>query len=529
MAPPGFAFIPRNLSKDRKQQGTSAQVPSSHRFEPTLAIEREPAYPGPSVIGKGKGKAPEPTPSAKPVYNEKDISILVVLAFSDHALWIDSDLRRKTEESLQNEEHDAGFLPLNYLMRRAFVRENLGQEHMPTEANVVKAIRTYAGDMLDVRMLVSAPSSSAWYPSWKTERNSVGGYEVRRKDWPTLLDNATREFTRGQWDDRTIYMENIPPQYHTIPGIIRFTQELLSQCPGLQTPIPIQNVTLPPHHLDKSEDRPKCKGFALVTLSNAESCRAFLETWPWKRSIQSSKSDDFGVAEDSLETKEASKFGFRTLPKAHWDKLNEEYLAYRQKLIEELADANEFPDIKAGSDVRSTPCEVLEDSIPVPPKNMTTMSSPYPFGCLVFARNLHLETNKTTLRALFSAAFKSPLDPAGIDYVDFNKGMDSCYLRLASPEHACALVDYFFGQAIMQSHGLDDMGKNPATSQKAIIMEIIAGKKEEVYWEKVPEKVRRQAVEKAVKGLRGNEPSVPARNMQEHSEENGPRKKRKCG
>ncbi|KAG0703841.1 hypothetical protein DFH29DRAFT_771158, partial [Suillus ampliporus] len=492
-----FAFIPRNVSKDRKQQGNSAHVPSSNSFEPIPAIEREPAYPGPSVIDKGKGKAPEPTPSAKPLYNEKDISILVVLAFSDYALWVDSDLRRKTEESLQSEEHDAGFLPLSFLMRRAFVRENLGQENMPTEANVVKAIRTYAGDVLEVRMLVSAPSASAWYPSWKPERNSVGGYEVRRKDWSTLLDNVTREFNRGQWDERTVYMENIPPQYHTIPGIIRFTQGLLSRCPVSSTLIPIQNVTLPPHHLDKPEDRPKCKGFALVTLSNAELYRNILESWPWNRPFQPSRSDDLGLTEDSLETKEASKFGFRTLPKAHWDNLNQEYLAYRQTLIDELADADELPDFKADSDVRDTPSEILEDSIPAPPRNVTTMSSPYPFGCLVFARNLHLETNKTTLRALFATAFKSsPLDPAGIDYVDFNKGMDSCYLRLASPEHACTLVDCFSSQAIVQSHGLDDIGKSPGASEKAITAEIIEGKKEEVYWEKVPEKVRRQAVEK---------------------------------
>lgn len=58
------------------------------------------------MIDKGKGKVSEP--STKPVYNEQDLSILVVLAFSDYALWLDSDLRRKTEESLQSEEHDAG-------------------------------------------------------------------------------------------------------------------------------------------------------------------------------------------------------------------------------------------------------------------------------------------------------------------------------------------------------------------------------------------------------------------------------------
>ena len=35
----------------------------------------------------------------------------------------------------------------------------------------------------------------------------------------------------------------------------------------------------------------------------------------------------------------------------------------------------------------------------------------------------------------------------------------------------------------------------------AITPELVLGKREELYWEKVPEKVRRQAVEKALKVL----------------------------
>ncbi|OJA18089.1 hypothetical protein AZE42_04161 [Rhizopogon vesiculosus] len=529
-ASPSFAFIPRNVSKNRKQQGTSAHLPSPLSSEPTLSAKRESSYPRPFVIDKGKGKAPEPTPSSKAVYNEKDIYILVVLAFSDYALWIDSDLRRKTEESLQREEHDAGFLPLSYLMRRAFSRENLGHEHMPTEASVVKAIRTYAGDVLEVRMLVSAPSASAWHPSWTPERDSVGGYEVRRKDWSTLSENATRDFTRAQWDDHTIYMENIPPQYHTIPGIIRFTQGLLSRYTGASTPTPVQNVTLPPHHLDKPGDRPKCKGFALITLYNTDLCRIFLERWPWRSPFQPPKSDDFDLADVSLETKEASKFGFRTISKVRWDELNQEYLTYRQRLIDELANAHELPDVRVDSHVRDDASVVLEDSIPSPPRNVTTVSSSYPFGCLVFSRNLHPETNKTTLRALFTTAFKSsPLDTGSLDYIDFNKGMDTCYLRLASPDHARALVDHFSSQPVVQSHGLDDAGKNFGASEKAITTEIIEGKKEEVYWEKVPEKIRRQAVEKAVKVLSGNQPPISAHPTQVHSEESRSRKRRKRG
>jgi hypothetical protein len=178
--------------------------------------------------------------------------------------------------------------------------------------------------------------------------------------------------------------------------------------------------------MDKPGDRPKCKGFALVTLCTTELCRIFLERWPWKPSTQLPKSDDFDLAEDNSETKEASKFGFRTLSKARWDELNQEYLAYRQRLIDELADDCEPKNITADSDGRSATGVLLEDSIPVSSQNVTTVSSPYPFGCLVFTRNLHPETNKTTLRALFTAAFKSsPLDTGGLDYVDFNKGMDS--------------------------------------------------------------------------------------------------------
>lgn len=104
-----------------------------------------------------------------------------------------------------------------------------------------------------------------------------------------------------------------------------------------------------------------------------------------------------------------------------------------------------------------------------------------------------------------------------------------CYIRVASSDHARALVDYFSCQSVVQSHGLDDTGKSPEASKKAITTEIIEGKKEEVYWEKVPEKVRRQAVEKAVKFLSGNQPPMFEHSTQGHSEESRSRKKRKRG
>lgn len=56
--------------------------------------------------------------------------------------------------------------------------------------------------------------------------------------------------------------------------------------------------------------------------------------------------------------------------------------------------------------------------------------SVYPSGCLVFIRNLHPETNKTTLRNLFLHArvengdTSGKKDADGIDYLDYTKGMD---------------------------------------------------------------------------------------------------------
>lgn len=45
--------------------------------------------------------------------------------------------------------------------------------------------------------------------------------------------------------------------------------------------------------------------------------------------------------------------------------------------------------------------------------------------------------------------------------------------------------------------GLDDIGAISDT-ENAIAMEFVQGKREEFYWDKVPEKVRKQAVQKAV-------------------------------
>lgn len=55
---------------------------------------------------------------------------------------------------------------------------------------------------------------------------------------------------------------------------------------------------------------------------------------------------------------------------------------------------------------------------------------------------------------------------------------------------------------MVHSAGLDDeltvLSKDTNEFNQTVVFEVVSGKREEVYWEKVPEKVRRQAVHKAV-------------------------------
>jgi len=83
-----------------------------------------------------------------------------------------------------------------------------------------------------------------------------------------------------------------------------------------------------------------------------------------------------------------------------------------------------------------------------------------------------------------------------------------CHIRLSTPPHSEELVAYFSSHLLSQASGLDGVGSSvgstlSASPSKPIELEMVLGKREEVYWEKVPEKVRRQAVDKAFALIHG--------------------------
>jgi hypothetical protein len=202
----------------------------------------------------------------------------------------------------------------------------------------------------------------------------------------------------------------------------------------------IESIVLPSHHLDKPGDVPKCKGFALITFSRAEDAEALLAAWPWS-------SADSKHESSSAPVQDCIKSGFRCMLKREWDRRKEEYLIHRQQILDQIATTDsrqaerqtaalaEAPNDNSDAYVYSTPVAGMKAK---PANPATQLWSPYPRDCLVFVRHVHPQTNKTTLRTLFSAAFKqadsqeSSKDPNEcIDYVDFTKGMDTVCIVLS--------------------------------------------------------------------------------------------------
>lgn len=221
----------------------------------------------------------------------------------------------------------------------------------------------------------------------------------------------------------------MPPQHRNVAGIFRFVRNLLPEMKTNDLIERVQHISLPRHHLDKPDDQPKCKGLALVTMSKSEDFDYLLQSWPWQRPKSASGTSS------GKDLPDAVRFGFRTTTKSHWDKMNQEYLSYRQKLLDQIAqEERTVDDAEPSASVVPPPAVVEETAAEDGPSDAPglELSAPYPPGCLVFVRHVHMETNKTTLRKLLSQAFTNE-EPGssddGIGYVDFNKGMNTVSLQ----------------------------------------------------------------------------------------------------
>ena len=93
-------------------------------------------------------------------------------------------------------------IPLRYLLSHSSTLSTL--DSSPTETAIAKAIRARDCGALEVRVLVSSPSRSAWYGKDST-KDQLGGYEVRRRDWADVLQRI-HQLTEDDWAASTIYV-----------------------------------------------------------------------------------------------------------------------------------------------------------------------------------------------------------------------------------------------------------------------------------------------------------------------------------
>ena len=220
-------------------------------------------------------------------------------------------------------------------------------------------------------------------------------------------------------DNFSAFQEKLPPRIRSAAAVYRFVWSLLNgrkNCPFDA----IQDIRLSPPTDGEAESKRTFKGFAFVTLSSTDLVKQLSEDWPWLPGDRSAPGSGGVSGSDSADVADAHKYGVRVIAKARWEELRDEYLAYRAQLLGAVHEEER----KSGTGVQLRPGTAgpaLPPSLSNTPRS--TVTQDYPSGCLVFARNIHTETNKTTLRKLFSSATGFP--PDVLDYVDFNKGMDS--------------------------------------------------------------------------------------------------------
>ncbi|OJT10485.1 hypothetical protein TRAPUB_12923 [Trametes pubescens] len=570
-----FAFVPRKVAQKSKSNPAPAGSASGSAVIPPVAL------PGPSQAapvhnstGSSKGKQKH----SEPAVPDEDLVALLSLSLSDHSLWANAELRRALATA------DEGWLPLSALLRNSAYFSHLSAR--PSESAYVKALRSHAADMFEVRMRVTAPSRTDWQGTEASTSRDPGGYEVRRTDWRDALLSA-RNTTRQEWERSTVYtvrlashgptgypkltgrpskQECLPPPHRTVPRIYSFISSLLGlPSTGQALSTGVQAITLPPHHLDRPGDVPKPKGFALVTFASEDDAARLAAAWPWlPRRTDIPPTDDKSAETTHAPAREAAKFGFRALPKARWDALKEEYLAHRQRLLDQVAQSAPEPEpepVDAAETYRGRARDhgwdrdhgerstsAHAEPGPEPARNGADPDAPFPPGCLVYVRGVHPETNRTTLKALFAAR---GCGPAALDYVDYSKGMGTvrrsssshvarthadlpqCHLRLSAPHHARALVAAFSSRPLVQRQGLDSAGAEGDTGGgdvKPISMEVVEGAREELYWSKVPEKIRREAVRKVIaqaSSAGGEDDGADAGQGEDTGEQEGKRKRKR--
>ncbi|GAA6048772.1 hypothetical protein JCM3770_003959 [Rhodotorula araucariae] len=129
----------------------------------------------------------------------------------------------------------------------------------------------------------------------------------------------------------------------------------------------------------------------------------------------------------------------------------------------------------------------------------------FPAACVLWVRNVHEKSGRTSLKALFGALLETLQEGSGkgVEYVDYEKGLDSCYLRFSSPTLASLIHDHLTATpslhlsptALSPLSALSPSSRTAAESdlRRPLAATLLAGDAERKYWANVPEATRKAA------------------------------------
>ncbi|CAE6422208.1 unnamed protein product [Rhizoctonia solani] len=466
---------------------------SDDDVHPVGSVDR----PKTTATGSSSKKRPEPS----------EIAARLELALSDLSLWRNESLYQRIAETPD------WFIPFSRLRDHPLLSPIFTEEPSVTDASLVNALRKYGWGNFEFQMRLREPSNAAWKDKGKAPSGWVGaagGYEVRVKWWAKREDgwmDALASVEERNWMARMVYVasqaERIPQSVRSIWTLYHFVSALFSSEESEQQVV--QDILVPTAEPSLSTPQPgRFRGQAFVVFATYELAQKFCKRWVWNvpHGTGSDKQPELKSGDRwQRETAEAvaELCGFRSLSKSQWDKLKVEYLEHQSRILKQAPrrpkvdkppnDSTSIPPAPA-----PVPAQVSRQA-PAPRQIPDSRPPPFPPGILVFVKRLHPETNKTTLKTLLSRGA-----PNGVEYIDFQKGIDSAHVRLRTPTDATLLTNYLSEHKLSQKDGLDDTGQESSTNP--IEAEVVLGTREVNYWARVPEKVRIDAVAKA--GLGGD-------------------------
>ncbi|CAE6533749.1 unnamed protein product [Rhizoctonia solani] len=431
-----------------------------------------------------------------------EIAARLELALSDLSLWRNESLYQRIAGTSD------WFIPFSRLRDHPLLIPIFTGESNIPDASLVNALRTHGSGNFEFQMRLREPSNAAWKDKGETPSGWVGaasGYEIRAKSWVQREDvwmdklGSTEE---RNWMGRMVYVEHIPSSirspwalYHFISALT-FSESEQQAVQDILIPTAEPSLITPPHS-------GRFRGQAFVVFVTHELTHAFCKRWNWNtpQRISATKCPELksgGRWSRDIAEETAEACGFRSLSKSQWDKLKAEYLEHQSRVLKQ---APRHPKVDK---VPATSTENLPAPVPaqqpgqISAPRPTPHPPPFPPGILVFIKRLHPETNKTTLKTLFGRGA-----PNGVEYIDFQKGIDSAHVRLQTPADATLLTNYFSEHKLAQKDGLDDTGQE--SDANPIEAEVVLGAREVNYWAKVPEKVRMEAVAKAGLGVKSED------------------------